>query len=222
MNLYVYLDESGNFDFSTKKGATKWITLTSLSTTNPSENLSNYYDLRHQLYCDGFPDLHEFHATEDRQKVRDLFLPQILDLTSARIDSLAIEKRKLYPKYREHREFYPFAMHHLLKYVFDAQGMDVSRFNHIFVCLDKIKPPKGQMQAMIKGIKLYLGHICGSVPYTLVFVPSETHPYLQYVDYCCWSIYAKYERQERRPYSLIQPKIHSDFDIFSMGNKYHY
>jgi len=45
--LYLFIDESGNFDFSS--GGTKYFILTALSTTNPYSVGSSLLELRYQL-----------------------------------------------------------------------------------------------------------------------------------------------------------------------------
>lgn len=217
MNLYVYLDESGNLDFSNNPGATEWLVLTSLSTTQPSEGTDAYFELRHQLYQSGLDDQHEFHATEDLQHVRNQVFDLLQKLQLARIDSLAIQKRKLVPEYRAAKDFYPFAMEYLLKYVFDERGADASQFDHVIVCIDRPNAPKGQKKPLIQGVKQCLKAILGNINYSLVFAPSLSHPYLQFADYCCWAVYIKHERKEFRPYKQIRRLIHSDFDIFAVG-----
>ena len=106
MTLYVFLDESGNFDFSGNDGASQWYCLTSLATTDPEEGIQEYYALRHELYHDGQEEQHWFHATEDKQAIRDRFLPLVGALTSARVDCVAVEKRKLLPSLRESKISY--------------------------------------------------------------------------------------------------------------------
>jgi len=45
---------------------------------------------------------------------------------------------------------------------------------------------------------------------------------LQVADYCNWAIGIKWERGEMRSHILIQPAIHSEFDIFWRGTRLYY
>ena len=51
---------------------------------------------------------------------------------------------------------------------------------------------------------------------------SKSHLYLQAADYCNWAIYVKWEREELRPYQMIQGKVRSEFDIFADGDTRYY
>ena len=66
--LNIFIDESGNFDFSV--GGTKYFLLTAVSTTGCAELFSEFFELKHGLAASGL-ELEEFHATEDKQAVRD-------------------------------------------------------------------------------------------------------------------------------------------------------
>lgn len=217
MDLFVFLDESGNFDFSNNEGATRWYTLTSLTTTDPTEGLAAYYQLRHELYYSFSDTHHRFHATEDKQDVRNEFFKILRSLRSARIDCVAIDKPYLFPGYRPAEKFYPFVMRHLLEYVFNPKGFDVDRYDRVLVCADKPRMPKGQNHGLISSTKRYLKSRLKHGQYSMVFAPSESHPYLQFVDYASWSLWVKRTRDEVRPYQETKHMVRSDYDLFQRG-----
>jgi len=66
-SLFIFIDESGNFDFSPK--GTKYFILSAVSTLNPlgKERLE---EIKYDLMKNG-TNLEYFHATEDRQVVRN-------------------------------------------------------------------------------------------------------------------------------------------------------
>ena len=66
--IYLFIDESGNFDFS-KKG-TKFFVLTSLVTSSPSFKRYALLNLKYKLLKLGINQEY-FHATEDKQFIRD-------------------------------------------------------------------------------------------------------------------------------------------------------
>jgi hypothetical protein len=218
MILYIFLDESGNFDFHERPGATEWLILTSLSTTDPEEGLIEYYRVRHEL-IDAGHDIACFHATEDLQEIRNQFFPVIAGLKKARVDGIAVAKRYLYPPWREMNQFYPRMMAYLLRYVFDPKGMDVAKFDKILIFLAKMTLPKGHRKALLSGIKHYLRHDINDVPFRILLHSSQSHPYLQMVDYCSWALYVNHDKSETRPLNEIRHIVHSDFDIFQHGQK---
>jgi hypothetical protein len=218
MELYIFLDESGNFDFSNNQGATKWLMLTSLSTTDPQEALLEYYTAKYELIRSGY-DVSYFHATEDSQIVRNRFFTVISGLSIARVDGLAIRKNRLNPLWRAQKEFYPRMLKYLLQYVFHPFGMDANRFDHILIFLAKMQLPKGHKSPIIAGIKNFLKQNLVEIPFSVSLHSSESNPYLQIVDYCSWALYVNRERCESRPLNRISNLINSDFDIFEYGDR---
>ncbi|MBI1982216.1 MAG: DUF3800 domain-containing protein, partial [Candidatus Levybacteria bacterium] len=97
-NLYIFIDESGNFDFS--KGGTRYFILTSLSTTDPYSIGSPLLQLRYVLLPNysGGKALEEngyFHASEDDQSVRDsVFSTIVKSGKDMRIDTVIAQKNK--------------------------------------------------------------------------------------------------------------------------------
>src|SRR3989339_390513 len=88
--LYLFVDESGNFDFS--PAGTKYFTLSAVSTFNPclfKEKILNYkYDL-----LKGGHNLEAFHATEDKQFIRDKMFDFIKNLAGDfSVDSVVVQK----------------------------------------------------------------------------------------------------------------------------------
>jgi len=214
--LYVFLDESGNFDFADKPGASKWLILTSLITTDPREGLNELYQTKHDLIAQGH-DIERFHATEDPQLVRDRVFAILQTFRNARVDSLAIRKNRLNPAWRDSREFYPRMLQYLLKYPFDPRGLDIRQFDKVLIFMDRVEEARRKREALIGGIKNFMKPTLGKVPYSVVMHQSASHLYLQVVDYCCWALYVKHERNELRPWQQIQDLVKSDFDIFAKG-----
>ena len=213
-HLYVFVDESGNYDFS-PKGTRHWV-LTSLITTDISQCLVQLYQLKHQIIDLG-TDIERFHAAEDRQAVRDLVFPIIAGMRDARVDSVVVEKRKATPSIRPLRQFYPMMVESLLKYPFDQRGIDVTRFTKVFIFMDRASARSGEREALKKAVKEYLAKHLRGVPYVICMHSSASHHCLQIVDYLCWAIFVKHERSETRPHQTIRHLIQSEFRIFEHG-----
>lgn len=213
-HLYAFIDESGNYDFS-PRGTEHWV-MTSVLTTDFTQGLLEIYKLKHELIDLGL-DIERFHASEDRQRVRDLVFPLISHMRSVRVDSVIVDKRKVAPSIRPLRRFYPMMVENLLKYPFDPRGIDVSRFSKVFIFMDRASARASEREALKKAVKGYLaGHLRG-VPYMLCMHDSASHHLLQIVDYVCWAIYVKWERGETRPYETFKQMISSEFPIFQHG-----
>ena len=91
--LYVFIEESGNYVFSSR--GTSYLVLTSLMTTDVNPCATELYELKHRLIDLGI-DIEYFHTSEDRQAVRDEVFKVIsnLDATKCWVDSLIIHKRR--------------------------------------------------------------------------------------------------------------------------------
>ena len=213
--LYVFIDVSGNYDFSAT--GTKYVVLTSLMCTDINPGILDLYELKHVLIDQG-ADIAYFHAAEDKQIVRDKVFDIIARLKHLRIDSVVVEKRKTGPSLRPQRRFYPLMIEKLLKYLFDSRGKDVTRFEKVFIFMDRESSRAIETEALKKAVKLSLGRHLRDVPYVICMHSSATHPYLQLVDYCSWAIYVKWERGEYRPYRRIEELICSEFPIFALGS----
>lgn len=69
--IYLYADESGNFDFSRKEGATRYFVLTTVAFFDDRRALADLGALREAVSRELAMPLTLFHASEDRQAVRN-------------------------------------------------------------------------------------------------------------------------------------------------------
>lgn len=209
--LYVFIDVSGNYDFSTS--GTNCLVITSLICNDINPGILDLYALKHSVIDQGI-DVEYFHASEDRQAVRDGVFDIISGLGHLRIDSVIVDKSKTDPLLQPLNRFYPTMTKYLLQYPFDPRGMDVSRFDKVFIFMDRESSHTSEREALIKAVKLSLVSHLQDVPYVICMHNTGTHPYLQIVDYCSWAIYVKCERGELRPYNAIRNLIKSEFYIY--------
>lgn len=235
--LYIFIDESGDFTFS-QKGSNFFI-LTSVSTLEPIKSRDVILKTRYKLLSDG-QDLEYFHATEDIQKVRDLFYENLKHIDGFEIDSVVAEKRKantaLYEeltidarkrgwnikKNDVEERFYKQLCETLLQYVIHRYINIRSRLEvkKIIVILDNCVV-KRKREYVTKYIKQYTKEKFGLVPY-IYFHQTKSDVNCQIADYCCWAIKKKWDDKEIRPYEEIKDNIKSEFDIFRNGTKHFY
>ena len=116
MRTYIYADESGNFDFSLNVGATRFFLLTTVVINDHSVE-SELLELRRELVWEGVELKGGFHATTDKQRVRDRVF-RILSRHDFRVDATILDKRKATPIIRStDLRFYKQAWFYHLKYV---------------------------------------------------------------------------------------------------------
>jgi Protein of unknown function (DUF3800) len=229
-NLFIFLDESGNFDFS-PKGSQFW-SLTALCTLSPVAGRDSLIRLLYELAAAGGGQ-ECFHATEDLQSVRDEVFSRINSLPkNFEIHSVIAEKRKANPVlYREvvrhgkgwltktnPDQLYQIVGRTLLRYIFRSPKYKHAK--RIVVVLSAIfNAPRHK--AIEKMLRSYLkGH--ANVPFFIYFHATKTNLNCQIADYCGWAIGIKWERKDFRSYDLIKHHIKSEFPIFQLGTTIYY
>jgi len=228
--LCLFIDEAGNFDFSPK--GTRYFVLTCMSTFQPVEERDKILSLRYELLADG-TDQEFFHATEDKQIVRDKVFEIITTLKDdIEVHTVTAQKNKANPVlYREEyekkgkkivrvvgAEFYHRVCKTLLQYVFRRSNFKGT--DKIVVVLGSIFT-RDKQSYILKALKKYLKENF-AMPFEIYFHRSQADLNCQLADYFGWAIYVKQERNEERPYNLIQSKIKSSFEIFSRGQTVYY
>ncbi len=88
----MFADEAGNFDFSRKKGASRYFILTTV-TMDDCRTGDALAHLRRSLTWEGINLPQPFHATDDTPAVRDAVF-DLLMRSPIRIDATVLEKRK--------------------------------------------------------------------------------------------------------------------------------
>jgi len=214
----VFLDEAGNFDFSTN--GTAFFCLSAITASRPflwEESLSSVkYDLLEHNH-----NIEFFHASEDKQNVRDKVFAVIGGtLDKFRIDSLVVEKRKTHPNLRSIEKFYPKMIGYLLTYI--ERQCHFQNYQNIIVLTDSI-PVNKKRRAVEKATKITLAQMLPSgTRYQVLHHESRSCAGLQVADYCNWAIFRKWERQDYRSYNIIGAGIKSEFNIFAISGTTYY
>ena len=216
--LYIFLDEGGNFEFSNK--GSQYYIFTSISKERPFEAFKELNDLKYDLIEKGL-EIEYFHASEDKQAVRDkVFIIINANFKDSIIDSLIVEKRKTNYTIQKEDIFYPKMLGYLLKYI--LKKYQLSDFTQFVIYTDRI-PVNRKRKAVEKTTKKVLKDMLPSgVPYFIYHHESKSNYDLQLVDYCNWAIFRKWERKDERSYKYIEKYIRSEFDIFMNGDTYFY
>lgn len=224
--LFIFIDESGNFDFSPK--GTKYFILSAVSTLNPlgKEKLE---EIKYDLMKNGI-NLEYFHATEDKQVVRNKVYSFIENLKDIEIDSVIAQKNKTNPslyvstkkkKPKKGEKLYTLALQTLLQYIFRRYN-NSAKVDQVVIVLSSIFDVN-KRELIKKIIKIYLKQIFSN-PFYLYFHQNRSDKNTQIADYCCWAIYKKWTDGEIRPYIAVNKgnKIKSEFDIFKTGKTIYY
>ncbi len=215
---YIFLDEGGNLDFS--NSGTKYFTLTGVLMERPFVLDPILTDLRFDLIEEGL-ELEEFHATVNKQATRNRVFSCISnELSSLRVDSVIVEKRKTHPKMQQIERFYPEMLGHLLKYAVRGESLGKSR--EVIVVTDEL-PVNKKRKAVEKAVKTTLKRMLPSdVKHRIMHHDSRSCCGLQVADYVNWAIYRKWKDADERSYKIVKSAIKSEFPIFKHGWKNHY
>lgn len=108
MPAYIYAGESGNFDFSIRRGASRFFLLTTV-VINDHAIEPDLLELRRRPAWDELSLTGGFHASADNQIIRSRVFG-ILCKHDFTVDTTIIEKRKAEPQIRAtNMQFYEFA-----------------------------------------------------------------------------------------------------------------
>lgn len=188
----------------------------------PFGDYNDYIELKYDLVEQG-GEVEYFHASEDRQAVRDKVFAIIQrNVAGMRVDSIIVEKRKTGPALRDHVKFYPRMLGYLLRYV--LEGHDLTKYSEVLVFTDRI-PVRDKRKAVEKAIKTTLASMLPKTArYRLFHHSSRSNFQLQIADYCTWAIYKKWASggSDLRSFNLIKPAVVSEFDIFKDGTTFYY
>ena len=176
------------------------------------------------------PTSNIFHATEDRQVVRNQVYDFIENLENIEIDSVIVQKNKTNPslyisekkkKSKKGAMLYTIALRTLLQYIFCRYG-NSAKVDQVVIVLSSIFDVS-KRELIKKTIKIYLKRIFSN-PFYLYFHQNRSDKNTQIADYCCWAIYKKWTDGEMRPYNAVNKgnKIKSEFDIFKTGKTIYY
>lgn len=232
--LFIFLDESGNLDFS-PNGTAYW-SLTAFCTFNPTGGREAFLDLLYSLAHQGI-ELECFHATEDKQLVRDQVFARIAELPADfEVHAVIAEKRKAHPSLytakvmrkvkgvnamvsvKDPTRFYELIGRTLLQYIFRRDKL--KKAQKIVVILSSIFT-KDKHAAITSTLKGYMKQHT-EAPFHIYFRSNKSDINCQLADYCGWAISIAWERGELRSLHLIRKRVKSQFGIFASGQVNHY
>ncbi len=213
--LYLFIDESGNFDFTPK--GTKYFVLTGFLTLDPVIKRGEMIKLRYKLIAEGV-DQEYFHASEDQQSVRDQVcevLSQVGDTFEVR--SIIARKNKTSPtlfketyskkgKIIERNTgigLYRKLAECLLKYIFEGKKGSAEK---IVVVLGSLYVGE-KKSVVLQTLKHFLKNNFPGVPFEIFSHQTCADLNCQLADYCCWAISIRAERGESRSYEIIKKRV---------------
>lgn len=206
-NLFLFIDESGNFDFS-DSGTTNFV-MACVAVLAPLESAGKLNSLKYELLSEGY-DISSFHATEDRQFVRDRVFPLIDGLRNVRAHVIYGDKHFAAPSLHSAENLHALFGKAIMK--FALLDFSKNKYHQIVVVFDQslTKKKQGAFMAAVKAELKSLGK-----PFRIYFHQMKTDANGQIADYICWARYVVLERNENRPWDSIQQTLKpASFNIF--------
>jgi hypothetical protein len=166
----------------------------------------------------GLPVEEEFHATEDRQEVRNEVFAFIAD-QDVRVDVTLLEKSKAQPHTRGSTDrFYKYAWFYHFKHV----GPKILRGKtEALITAAALGTKKGQA-VYTSAVNDVMQQTTQSQQWKTSFPRAVADPCLQITDYCAWAIQRKWERSDARSYDLISSKVATEYDLWRTGTTHYY
>jgi len=207
--VYLFADEAGNLDFTPT--GTKYFILIAV-TMRDWDVGKELIELRYRLACEGAEIFDTgFHATEEKQAVRDRVYP-LIQSAQLDIDSVVLEKRKTLPRISSNEGyFYQLAWYLLFKHLAPIRCTPNDDLLVIGSTLG-IQARKTRFKNAIASV-VQQHSICKS--HATAFWTASSHPCLQVADYCAWAIQRWKEHGDARSYVLIQPQVRTCFEPFA-------
>lgn len=204
MAIYLFIDESGNLDFS--ENGSRYFLLGVLSTRDPRPMAAALTDLRYELLAEGL-ELECFHAAEDTHAVRSRVFALLTQVGGFEVDVLVADKRAMHPDLRDPAEFYAYLAHVLI----DAVVRRLLDFNELVIVVTDRIPLQSRRKAFEKAFKQGLREIMGDRVFWLVHHPSAADPGLQAADYCTWAVQRAWQRGDTRPFEHVRARVRSQW-----------
>jgi len=209
--VYIFLDESGNLDFS-RTGTLHYV-LAAVVTECPLELSQRLQRLKYLLLQED-NDIEYFHASEDKQAIRDEVISEICTMKDdLNVHFIHAQKTKAYPALQNSVAFYGKLGLTLIRFIV---GWRTSGFDKVIIVFDKALTNKEQ-KAFLGQLKPELKKL--GKPYRIYFHRTLSDFNGQVADYLAWSKYVSLEKNELRPLNALAEIPMTHFDLFRRGTK---
>lgn len=213
--LHVHLDESGDWNFNPK--GSRYFVLTAAWTYDPLPLAQALTALRFGLVKDGH-SIDGFHASPDRQVVRDAVVQTLVSHSGWRFASVVIEKCKVNPILYAPPRFYPTFASALLRFILRRPAMQRSR---VLVYADTLPmDTRAKKEGVLKALKTTCSaELPAGCHHYVNSHRLESNCWLQVADYCCWAVMKKWQTGDVRTYDELKPRMPSpELEITARGD----
>lgn len=197
--IFIFVDESGNFDFA--ESGTRHFVMAAVIASAPLDSSRSLQALRYRLLAEGV-DVPTFHASEDRQVVRDALFPVINSAEAIEAHIVFTNKRELDVRLHGTAAMYSCFGRALTRQLLHSAALAPQA--PVVIIFDKVLPKRDEA-AFLSEVKPLL-NVSGR-KYRIYFQRVVHDANAQVADYIAWAHYVCLERHEHRPLSALN-KLH--------------
>jgi Protein of unknown function (DUF3800) len=213
--LYIFADETGDFEFVRGRNVSRYFILCTVSMGSCYVGTA-LVELRRRLAWDGHQLGDYFHATTDKQAVRDAVF-EVIRQYQFSVQATIMEKSKAQPQVRSSRSrFYQYGWYYHFKY-----GAKFPAQSELLMTAASIGTKK-ERASFTGAVDDVMRQTIRGTNWITTFCPAAADPCLQVADYCAWALQRKWEKNDIRSYELIRDRINYEYDLWSKGTVHYY
>lgn len=219
-NKFIFADEAGCFTFNRNPNVSRYFILCTIAMDECSLG-TDLTELRRRLAWEEYELGEYFHATTDKQAVRDEVFKTLVTKPFT-IQATIMEKSKAQPQVTTSRDrFYKTGYYFHFKH---GAAPRLDENSELLVTTASIGTRKEQA-AFKDAVSDVMRQTNKTRKWKADFMPAHSDPCLQAADYCAWAIQRKWESPDQRDvrsYDLIKDRVTYEFDLWSHGTEHHY
>lgn len=218
-NKFIFADEAGCFTFTREPNVSKYFTLCTVVMDNCDVG-TDLFQLRRRLAWEGYELGDYFHATTDKQPVRDEVF-KVITQHKFSIQATVMEKTKAEPQVREKPRLYKTGYFFLFKFGV-SKLLDAKSETLVTTASIGTRRERTAFEAAVDDV---MNQTHRSSQWKTDFMPCHADPCLQVADYCAWAIQRKWESKDFRDvrsYDLIKDRITYEYDLWEKGQTHYY
>lgn len=217
---FIFADEAGDFTFERRPNVSRYFILCTIAMEDDAALAAAILQHRRNLAWEGSQLGDYFHASTDKQAVRDSFYETLLKHPFT-VQATIMEKSKAQPHVRESKpRFYKFSWYYHFKHGTKGEFTHKQDALITSACLGT-KRERAAFQDAVHDVMRQTMRAC---EWHTDFMPAAADPCLQAADYCAWAIQRKWESEnvDMRSYNLIQDRITYEYDLWEHGAHHYY
>ncbi len=214
--LYLFADEAGDFEFRRGKNISRYFILCTVTMTTCAVGHA-LLDLRRRLAWENAPLGEYFHATTDKQVVRDAVFAELAN-HDFHVQATIMEKTKAQPQVRRDKpRFYQYGWYYHFRFGLRPR---LGQYTELLATAASLGTRRERI-AFSDAVENVLLQFAGT-EWRTYCCPASSDPCLQVADYCAWAIQRKWELNDTRSYALIANRIGYQYDLWQQGTKLFY